>query len=589
MKHLECEKGPAIFKEEIVVEEDEGTPEDGSERPDDDSDREYVPEITGVEYDAYQFEQRQSPEFVVDVNSEDRPIPSPRSLNNITVDAYIDVHDNKQIELKPETDFGEDYGFKIPHDAFMTDRQFGVDMSVRTEDEVSELPESEIASLISDRRPELERRDSDVSLSDREYSDKDDENVVISDTDSDSPFTAKQVINLDDGQKVKTDYSEEKPDRKSSTSSSEDSDSVHEEPADVKSVEQEYLDESFDESESIGAIPARVFGDQYMQEVNRLRDESNLQVPSKELEPERNITASEGKSSESSSSDSGDDEPKSKKPFILDAEDTHEIFATDKELFEPGETDQQPMYGGYQYGKGLPVPKLQLKRESSDSESDVPVETDESMFDVTTDLETTVDLEASVDKIESPDGTIEASDRDTPSRTTDDDSSTIKEEFITHVDSLERTPTQLIEIKDYASSSEDEGLKAQLYGGPDDRGESPDMHTGFVADLELSRITEDEEPESDEGETSDTDSTTSAESVRQVDITPVHEEVLHTVDEVPESVNVSIEVPHERELSDTSFNVDESYSVEGPLAKSTLVPEKYPETEVIVQVALLGK
>lgn len=616
----EYERGPAIFKEEIVVEDHVVLPTEEETQEVDavkdtsqhgelkkqgtESSEEYVPEITGVEFDSFLIPKKGEAQITADFESKTHA----RKPLGFTAD--IEVDEQKEKPIKPEIDLKEEYGFQIPKEHYITDKQFGVDMSVRTEDEVSELPDSEIASLMSDRKAELERRDSDVSLSDREYSDKDDENVIISDTESmtESPFTAKQVIKLDD-EKVevvedKSESSEGSSGEKSSSSeekeSHKDSKEVDKD-IDVNKADQEVLDESFDESESLGAIPAKVFGDQYMQEINRLRDRPITQGPeqyqtTEELaeqieetptdisglekvkpkvydKPVRHVVASENESSESSESEESD-EYQRKKKYILDSDEreARDKLGTVPEVYLSDDNDERPTYGEYPYGKGLPVPRLKLKRESSDSESDMPVETDESMFDATTDLESTLD------KGESPEAAVEASDRDTPGKTTDEDSSTIKDEFITHVDSLEMKPEHAMEVREYVSSEEEEGHKPYqpLIKDEDERTETPEIHTGFSAELELSRITEDEEPESDES----SESSSSAESVRQVDI-PLRDEVLQTVPEESESADVSMEIPHEGEISDTSFDVDESFNIEGPLARSTMVREQHTHLEVI--------
>lgn len=634
MKNLdsEHEKGPAIFKEEIVVEDHTVLPtEEESQEVDEDVDgtskrgellrqdtessEEYIPEITGVEFDAFLIQKRQASEPQITTAFESKQhLQAPLGF---TADVEIDEKIAKEKDIKTEIELKEEYEFKIPKEGYISDKHFGVDMSVRTEDEVSELPDSEIASLMSDRKAELERRDSDVSLSDREYSDKDDENVIISDTESEteSPFTAKQVIRLDDEKTKSLKEKSESSDESSSSEESEKHTGEAEENQGMQTTEQEALDESYDESESLGAIPARVYGDQYMQEISRLRDrpvtqgperyqtteevlEETEQTPSdlRALEkvkpkvydrPERHIVASEDESSEGSESgESG--EPEKKKKYILDSDEKEhkDKIGTVPEMYLAGEGDERPPYGEYPYGKGLPVPRLKLKRESSDSESDIPVETDESMFDATTDLETTVDLESTLEKGESPDAAVEVSDRDTPGKTTDEDSSTIKEEFITLVDSLEMKPKHEMEVREYISSEEDEGQKTPHIHirVEEDRSETPEIHTGFSEEMELSRITEDEEPQSDES--SDSESTTSADSVRQVEI-PLRDDILHTVPEESESADVSMEIPHEGEISDTSFDVEESFNVEGPLARSTLVREQETPLEVIFKVALV--
>lgn len=622
----EYEKGPAIFKEEIIVEdhvvlptEEETQEVDSAEettkhgelkRQGTESSEEYVPEITGVEFDAFLIPKKGEAQITADFESKTHA----RQPLGFTAD--IEVDEQKEKAIKPEIDLKEEYGFQIPKEHYITDKQFGVDMSVRTEDEVSELPDSEIASLMSDRKAELERRDSDVSLSDREYSDKDDENVIISDTESvtESPFTAKQVIKLDDEKvEVVEDKSESSEGSSREQSSSSEEKESHKDSKEVDNdigvnkADQEVLDESFDESESLGAIPAKVYGDQYMQEINRLRDRPFTQGPeqyqtTEELvgqieetpagisglekvkpkvydKPVRHVVTSENESSESSESEESD-EYQRKKKYVLDSNEREAIdkLGTVPEVYLSGDNDERPPDGEYPYGKGLPVPRLKLKRESSDSESDMPVETDESMFDATTDLETTVDLESTLDKGESPEAAAEASDRDTPGKTTDEDSSTIKDEFITHVDSLEMKPEHSMEVREYVSSEEEEGQKPYqpLIRDEDERSETPEIHTGFSAELELSRITEDEEPESDES----SESSSSAESVRQVDI-PLRDEVLQTVPEESESADVSMEIPHEGEISDTSFDVDESFNIEGPLARSTMVREQHTHLEVI--------
>ena len=618
----ENEKVPAIFKEEIYVEDHSELPAEEYSQETEESSKprelkrqgtgssdEYIPEITGVEFDAFLIEKQPEPQIFTEFETKIQP---QQNFPKYTANVEVDEQSPREKPVKPEIDFKEEYQFKIPTEGYMHERPYGYDMSVRTEDEVSELPDSEIASLISDRKAE-ERRDSDVSLSDREYSDKDDENVIISDCEADTeiPFTPKQDIKLDDKSvdkiEVKSDKSEESSDEKSSSTDSSDK-SPREPKVPISApAEQVDLDVSFEESESLGAIPARVFGDQYMQEINRLRDgpfnqgTEQYQEPESEVyksektpsdtdniekvkpaiyeKPERNIIASDNASSESSDSDD-QDIPEKKKRYILDRDEpgSGDKFGTVPEFYMAGESDERPTEGEYPYGKGLPVPKLRLKRESSDSESDVPGETDESMFDNTTDLETTVDLETSPHKGESPDAVIHISDRDTPGKTTDEDSSTIKEEFITLVDSLEMKPEHMMEVKDYISSEEDEGQKYQPHVRVgEDRSESPEIHSGFAEELELSRITEDEEPQSDD----DTSSTTSAESVRQVEI-PLRDEVLQTVPEESESAEVSMEIPHEGEISDTSFDVEESFNVEGPLARSTLVGEELTPQEVIM-------
>lgn len=620
MTNHENDNGPAIFKEEIVVEDHSllSTEEEPLEvvqvdatskhgeltRQHTGSSEEYVPEITMVEFDAFLI-QKVEPQFETNFESTTRTPPHDM-FPHFTADAELHEQVVKEIPLKPEFDLKEEYEYKIPKEGYIADKPFGVDiMSVRTEDEVSEIPDSEIASLMSERRVELERQDSDVSISDREYSDKDDENVVISDCDSDteSPFTTKQIIKMDDEKhdivNGKSESSKETPEVKSTSSKPE-------KDYDVKTTED--LDDSFDETESLGAIPAKVYGAQYMQEINKLRDAPFIQGPEQyrttfgeteqaeeaptdidELEivkpkiydkPVRHIVASEDESEESSEGEDDDSgKPGKTKKYILDTDGDRDKVGVVPEFYISGARDETLPDGDYSYGKGLPVPRLRLKRESSDSESDVPVETDDSLFDVTTDLETTVDLETTQDKGESPEAAVEESDMETPGKTTDDDSSTIKEEFMTHVDSLEITPEHVMEVREYVSSSEDEGQKAQHITVEEGRSESPEIHTGFSEELELSRITEDEEPQSDE--TSETDSTTSAESVRQVEI-PTRDEILQTVVEESESGDVSMEVQQEWELSDTSFDIDESFNLGGPLARSTLVREQHTQLEVIL-------
>lgn len=545
MKNIESdyEKGPAIFKEEIFVEdtpilhaeqlptESTGTFESKSESgPKEVS---VVPDSDDSSHDKV-GDRAESPEAMPDIVA-DILINEPEIID------IKDDHDGNYGEVlndqeKSEMDVQEEYGYRIPFGGYAADRQYGLDlMSVRTEDEVSELPDSEIASLISDRRPELERRDSDVSLSDREYSDKDDENVIISDSDEDDKPTFM------DKKEEKTGYFCKEPEEKSDSGVSDKTNANV-----VAPTAPATLDDSFEESESLGAIPARVYGLQYLEEINKFKgqplaaelDSAGMhEVRSEDIvKPHVDLQASlEEKNSEGSSSDS----------------------EVDKDALNKTEDE-------------FKVPRLKLEKESSDSESDIPRETDESNLNITTDLETTVDLEGTFEREKTPDDDKITSDRDTPSKTTDDDSSTIKEEFMTQVDSLDMKLQQPIQIKEYVSSSEDEVPRIQPgpYGLV--RSDSPVYESGLVDDMELSRITEEAEPDSDE--TSDTDSSTSADSVRHVEI-PVRDEVLQTVPEESESAEVSMEMPVEGEISDTSFDVDESFNVESPLAKSTLMAQ----------------
>lgn len=545
MKNVESdyEKGPAIFKEEIFVEdtpilhaeqlptESTGTSESISESgPKEVS---VIPDSDDSSHDKV-GERAESPEAMPDIVA-DILINEPEIID-IKDDHDGNYGEGLNDQEKSEMNVQEEYGYRIPFGGYALDRQYGLDlMSVRTEDEVSELPDSEIASLISDRRPELERRDSDVSLSDREYSDKDDENVIISDSDEDNKPTF-----MDTKEEKTGDFCKEPEEKLDSCVSDKSNANV------VAPTAPAALDDSFEESESLGAIPARVYGQQYLEEINKFKgqplavelDSAGMHEVGSEdnVKPHVDLqTSLEEKNSESSSSDSEVDKDAVNK--------TEDVFK---------------------------VPRLKLEKESSDSESDIPRETDESNLNITTDLETTVDLEGTFEKEKTPDDDKITSDRDTPSKTTDDDSSTIKEEFMTHVDSLDMKLQQPIQIKEYVSSSEDEVPRIQPgpYGLV--RSDSPVYESGLVDDMELSRITEEAEPDSDE--TSDTDSSTSADSVRHVEI-PVRDEVLQTVPEESESAEVSMEMPVEGEISDTSFDVDESFNVESPLAKSTLMAQ----------------
>ena len=605
----EHEKGPAIFKEEIIVEDhpvlQSEEPEEYSpwettapkpasrieelrrqESAESGGSTEYVPEITDVEYDQYLM-QRRSPGLgaarfeseIVDQSDDNMFTQTAPARLNVEYDVEIEDARREEREERPEITFENDY--QLPKDAFGVEKPYGLDlMSVRTEDEVSELPDSEIASLMSDRKAELERRDSDVSLSDREYSDKDDENVVISDTDSESPLSAKSKP------KKKTSVSDEDDKDKSESSKSSVSDKEEDRDEKVKVTEGGDMNESFDdESESLG-VPSRVYGGQYLEEINKLqqsfthepKDEPAVDrykpEESKAVLPERNIIVSPDEKSETSSSESESDEEKTKKAkkYILEDDDNESDRLKDsREVFEEAEEADSPR-GDYPYGSKPFIPKLQLKRESSDSDSDAPFETEESNLDITTDLETTVDLEttAEKDKIALDESIPEespTSEQESAEKSTTDDSSTIKEEFITRVDSLDQRPLQIIEVRDYVSSDDDVPAVAAHV---DIRSESPEIETGFANELDLSCIAEEtEEAESDEESES---SSTSADSVRHVEI-PLRDDVLHTVPEEPESADVSMEVPREGEISDTSFDVEESLHVEGPLARSTLGPD----------------
>ena len=638
----ESEKGPTIFKEEITVEEvslqssvkhsdDDLTT---GENQADDSTRgtEFVPEITGVEYEEYVLKGSIEPhiDFKVEESVE----------KEINID--LNLPEDAKSEDRPKRQdiiLAEEYQYQVPKDAYLGDRPYGVDMSIRTEDEVSELPDSEIASLVSDRK-ELGRRDSrdsDVSISDREYSDKDDENVVISEDESDEerpaekPFgmaqpkidATKPVIGESDFDltlgtpseiseftlrtpvppnemvekpKVESDYSKSSTSDTSEPSSSDRSNlshsSDHNELAD-KPVE---VDDSLDETESIGAIPERVYGDVYMQEISRLRNEPFIsdtkqaqpldtdilnrqeaneddideKVHSISQGPERHIVVSENEESETGDSD---EEEEKRKSYLLDEPGKADSFRNIGETFESPD-NKKPSDKDYLFAQESRRPRYKgyIRSETPDSESDVPHETDESNFDVTTDLETTGDQEMIAELVADLEADLTpaagAGQISDSSKTTDDESSTIKEEFITLVDSLERKPQQLIEVKDYVSSSEDESPKKTiLIGQTEDRSESPVIVSGLSsAELELSRITEEAE---ESAEDSESESTASAESVKYVEVSAIRDEVLQQIPEESESVDVSMEMGKE-DISDTSFDVDDSFNVEGPLARSTL-------------------
>ena len=540
MKNVDSayEQGPAIFKEEIYVEESPIlNAEESSSRDTTDSSNP----------DDKTSDHRRSPEAVPDIVED---IIQEEPEEELEDQLKLDLNEPR---VKLGVDVREELGYRIPMDAYGAERVYGLDlMSVRTEDEVSELPDSEIASLISDRKAELERRDSDVSLSDREYSDKDDDdNVVISDSDEDSkPLYSPRKT-------------QDKSSEDQSESSTDSSKSDRETQQEVTEQEQTVLDESFEGSESLGAIPARVYGDQYFQEINNIRGQlyapdSVIAEHAKPADEPVNVPDFSQELIDLSMQNVNKSDKESDSSHESDDEDKPDITDNDEILIDIEVPE-----------KVAPVAfaRLNLDRESSDSESDLPNETRESNLDITTDLETTGDLETTMEREEAHQAALAASDRDTPSKTTTDDDSTVKEEFYTNVDP-NAAPQQMILIKDYVSSSEDETQRIQLVAMyPEDRSDSPVIESGFVEETELSRISEEHETD----ETSDTDSTNSADSVRHVDI-PIRDEVLQTVLEESESGEVSMEMPQEGDISDTSFDVDQSYNVESPLAKSTLTP-----------------
>ena len=650
MKHIDSgfDQGPTIFKEEIYSQEvpfsfykDQDI--DVIEEEDEDED-EFVPEISGVEYDEFLVQKEMSPEkltpditsqinvdaqeiregppgkdftprFEVDISETQKHEPLDLRLDLSAFKSSEESDEKEQEDLEttgevelpsklPEPDFDEQYEFKIPKEGypFLTDKQFAVDMSVRTEDEVSELPESEIASMISDRK-ETERRDSDVSLSDNEYPDKVDD-VTLSDSSDEAPFTAKPSrplekhieiieepkriigesdfdISLGTATEISTDVTmgtevepkqevEKKPVVIDLADDNEPVDGDY-----IPSVlKQEVEEESPDEyDESIGAIPPKVFGDKYMEEVQKLKNqqmgidttvkgsfESEKDKP-KPLEPEEQEDENEFESDE----DLKDGETRPKRKLILERKLDKDKLKAYPETYLPGEGDELPKDGTYPYGKGSPRPKYKPFQKSEDSETSESEETtslSEGSFLVPSSDSHRVSEESLETPVKSPEEAVDS---------TTESESTIKDEFITKVESLDERPQQLISVREYISSEEEEPKEFMSTTDSYDfevRSETPVIETGFSAELELSRITEDEEPEGTESESSEV----SQESVQEVQGYGIREEPLQKIPEEGETVDVTVDMPKQRksipkegEVVEEAFTVEESLQAEAGL------------------------
>ena len=655
MKHLESdfEKGPTIFKEQITTEDIPlAYPREAGKAESDEE--EYVPEISGVDYDEYLVPRDQHPEQLqltsqINVDAQEiREAPSGRDLAPIyevevheeqsqePLDLRLDLSafksseesDEKEPEKvkitgeieapgKSEPDFDEQYEFKIPKEVypFIADKQFAVDMSVRTEDEVSELPESEIASMISDRK-EIDRRDSDVSLSDTEYTEKLDD-VSVSDTSEDSPYITKKPVLAKETEKTEepkriigeSDFdislgtpSQISTDVTLSTELEAASKTEKETEFDKEEIEiisdamREAIDnESPDEyDESIGAIPAKVFGDVYMEEVSKLTEkpiaadavfqpapsaEKPKEEKLKETQSEKDEVAGidvEEQEYESEDERTQDGSDKPKRRFLLHERKDRDKFREYPESFL-ADDDEELKDGTYIYGEGMPRPKLkpfQGVEESETSESEA----------TTTEGSFLVPSSDSLRPSEESVGTPVRSEEETT-----ESESTIKEEFITKVDSLDERPQQMISVKEYLSS-EDEEQKDFVSTGDsfefDLRTESPVIETGFSADLsELSRITEDEEPEGTESETSEI----SQESVQEV---PGFTHIEETLGQIPEegeteTVDITLGADKERKaLPKEGEVIEEAFTIKGAQQTEAQAPVEGLRTEHEVNVMI---
>ena len=657
MKHIDSgfDKGPTIFKEEITTQEG---PLPYSKEPEGgviEEEEEFVPEIAGVEYDEFIVQKEMSPEKLkpditsqINVDAQEiREAPSGKDLTprfevdvsevqkhepldlRLDLSAFKsseesdekeaeDVEVTGEVEIPsklPEPDFDEQYEFKIPKEGYpyITDKQFAVDMSVRTEDEVSELPESEIASIISDRK-EMERRESDVSLSDNEYPEKVDD-VSISDSSEESPFTTKHPMPLkkevEKTEEPKRIIGESDFDISLGTATeiateatlgteTEPAPEVEKKPQKeelggvVEPVEGEYVrsvlkqavdEESPDEyDESIGAIPAKVFGDVYMEEVLRLTDkqiaadttiqavpgvESGEKEEAKPVIPEKEMPSAEEEEEYESGEDMKDGVPRPKRKIILERKKDKDKFKAYPEMLLPDEGEEVPKDGKYIYGKGSPRPKMkpfQKFDESESSESEETTSPSEGSFLIPSSDSHRQSEESVETSIRSPEEALDS----TVEETTESES-TIKEEFITKVESLEEQPQQLISVREYISSEEEEPKEFMSTTDSYDfdvRSETPIIETGFSAELELSRITEDEEPEETESESSEV----SQESVQEVPGFTFRDETLQKIPEEGEMVDVSLEmpkgrekIPQEGEVIEEAFTVEESLQAEAGL------------------------
>ena len=653
MKHLDSdfEKGPTIFKEEITSQE---VPFVIPKEPEKETteEEEFVPEISGVEYDEFLVPRPDSteklqlttqinvdaqevkegpsdkdlkPRFEVDVS--EAQVQEPLDLRlDLSAFKSSDESDEKEPERvettgeleapkKPEPEFDEQYQFKIPKEGypFLADKHFAVDMSVRTEDEVSELPESEIASMISDRK-EIERRESDVSLSDNEYSEKGDD-VSISDSSEESPYTTKKPapfkemevseqpkpligesdfdITLGTPSEVSTDVtfgtdvaptSDTKQLSQAEEAEADKSMQEYAETVLKQAVDEESPDEY---DESIGAIPAKVFGEVYMEEISKLTEKpiaadavfqagpgvvSTEEDKLKEIQPDKEespIIDVEEEEYESGEEEIVDGVARPKRRFLL-----HERGDRDKLKAYPetylADQDETPKDGTYVYGEGSPRPKLrhfQKLDDSETSESEATTSPSEGSFLVPS----SDSHRQSEESIETPIRSEEEAQDSTVEETTESES-TIKEEFITKVDSLDEQPQQLISVREYISSEEEEQrdfvVTADTYDY-DVRAESPIIETGFSAELELSRITEDEEPEGTESESSEV----SQESVQEVPGYTFRDEALQQIPEEGEPVDVTVEVLEERErMHGKGEVIEEEFTLEQSLQAEAQAP-----------------
>ena len=647
MKHLESDfdKGPTIFKEQITTETVPlAYPREAGKVESDEE--EYIPEISGVEYDEFLVPRDHKPEQLqltsqINVDAQEiREAPSATDLSPIyevevheeqahePLDLRLDLSafksseesDEKELEKlqvtgeieapgKSEPDFDEQYEFKIPKEGypFIPDKQFAVDMSVRTEDEVSELPESEIASMISDRK-EIDRRDSDVSLSDTEYTEKLDD-VSVSDASEDSPYITKKPVAVTEIEKT-----DEQPKRiigesdfdislgtpsqistdvtlgtevEAALKTEKEPEFEKEEIEIISDAMREAMDnESPDEyDESIGAIPAKVFGDVYMDEVSKLTEkpiaaDAVFQATPKGERPDEDKvkeTQSEKEVDvEDKDIESGDEETKDKpkRRFLLHEKNDQDRLKEYPESFY-ADKDEALKDGTYIYGEGMPRPKLkpfQGQEESETSESEAT--TTEGSFLVPSSDSHRPSEESVGTPVKSEEETTESE-------------STIKEEFITKVESLDERPQQTISVKEYLSS-EDEEQKDFVSTGDsfefDVRTESSLIDTGYSADLsELSRITEDEEP--DESETSEI----SQESVQEAPGFTHAEETLGQIPEEGETETVDITLGADKErkaIPKDGGVVEEAFTVKETQQTEAQAPVEglHAEHEVIVKI-----
>lgn len=659
MKHLDSdfEKGPAIFKEQITTEDVPLAYPREAEKPDEE---EYVPEISGVEYDQFLVPREQSPEALqltsqINVDAQEiREAPSGRDLAPIyevevheeqsqePLDLRLDLSafksseesDEKEPERiditgeieapgKPEPDFNEQYEFKIPKEGYpyVADKQYAVDMSVRTEDEVSELPESEIASMISDRK-EIDRRDSDVSLSDTEYPEKMDD-VSISDSSEEAPYISKKPLpakGTEKSEEPKGIIGESDFDISLGTPSEISTDVTlgielgatpkTEKETKLEKEEVEFISDAMKDAidaespdeydESIGAIPAKVFGDVYMEEIAKLTGkpiaadvvfqaapsaETSEKEKVKELQPEKDELASvdvEEKEYESGEEETDRGLGKPKRRFLLHEKKDRDKYKDYPESFYADEEDAL-RDGTYIYGDGVPRPKLKLFQrldESETSESEATTSPSEGSFLVPSSESQRQSEESIGTPIKSEEETTESE-------------STIKEEFITKVESLDEKPQQLISVREYLSSEEDEQKDFVSTGDSfefDVRTESPVIETGFTTELmsDLSRITEDEEPEGTESESSEI----SQDSVQEVPGFTQREEPLHQIPEEGETVDITLgadkergRIPKEGKIIEEAFTIEETQQTNAQAPVEGL----HIEHEVIVKFrALLG-